>query len=643
MTTIEELAKQLNNISIDKQNDFKLIESNTFLLFKIIFGIASDYCYFFFNLESNFNYQKISIYLPPKDSDSKVDFLYNYCNQLLGINTCPLVGDDESLKTLCNYFNSCSPDLYSGYSGKQVCAYFDDIEVNDIEKIDIISKIKGIIDNNTSFEYIVFPFTIYLNQSEKHVLLLIYIKKEAIVVSFSLTDYSIYDELKNPDLTLFINQIVAFTTNLKYNYVGDIRNYENIKQYLINMEKNTYISADLLRYATCVYIIVNCIVKKQTLEETMEKNLNYSNYDDFTRVLILFVQVLNKFMKSNCNKIDNNNDDDDSSIYFSSNERDLNVSRFNLDTFPQSIIETGFLERLVISNNNISSLPDEIGNLTNLKLFDISNNNISNIPTTISSLDKLQQFIAFKNKLKNLSFFKTFNSVLYIDVSNNPILGNINTFIISTGSCLKVLKMSNCTLRKMPDLNNCNKLNKLDLSHNDIVLIEYLNNLPLLIELNLSHNNINSIPSSIVNLLSLKHLNIGYNSLTTIPHDLKNIKQLLTLNLESNQLVSTNIHFMNKFPQLNIKPEDISNNVFKVVFNLVSLQVLNLANNRIHFIPIIRVIWSRMNNLTKLDLRNIELFGIVYREREIGKEIYHKVFNKIIKKNIIIPNPDAIY
>ena len=32
---------------------------------------------------------------------------------------------------------------YSGYSGKQVCAYFDDIEVNDIEKIDIISKIKA--------------------------------------------------------------------------------------------------------------------------------------------------------------------------------------------------------------------------------------------------------------------------------------------------------------------------------------------------------------------------------------------------------------------------------------------------------------------------------------------------------------------
>ncbi len=643
MATIEELAKQLDNISIDKQNDFKLIESNTFLLFKIIFGIASEYCYFFFNLETDFNYQKISIYLPPNDSFSKVDFLYNYCNRLLSINTCPLVGDDDSLKTLCNYFNSCSPDLYSGYSGKQVCAYFDDIEVNDIEKIDIISKIKGIIDNNTSFEYIVFPFTIYLNQSEKHILLLIYIKKEAIVVSFSLTDFSIYDELKKEELVLFITEIVAFTTNLNYNYVGDIRNYENIKRYLKNMEKSIYISSDSLQYATCVYIIVNCIVKKQTLEETIEKNLNYPSYDEFTRVLILFVQVLNKFMKSNCYKIENNRDDDDTSIYFSSNEREVNISRFNLDTFPQQITEAGFLEKLVISNNNISFLPDEIGNLTNLKLFDISNNNITNIPSTISSLDKLQQFIAFKNKLKNLSFFKTLISVLYIDVSDNPILGNINSFNISSGSCLKVLKMKNCSLRKMPDLDNCNKLNKLDLSNNDINIIEYLNNLPLLIELNLSHNNINSIPSSIVNLLSLKHLNIGYNNLTTIPYDLKNIKQLLTLNLESNQLVSTNVQFMNKFPQLNITPEDISNNVFKVLFNLRSLQVINLANNRIHFIPIIRVIWNRMNNLTKLDLRNIELFGIRNRDREIGKEIYHKSFDKIIKKNIIIPKPDAIY
>jgi Leucine-rich repeat (LRR) protein len=637
MNSIEKLSQQLSNININKKSDFELVEEHTFLLFKIIFNIANEYCYFFFNFRNAFNINKIAIYLPHKESEHSIDFLYNYCNKFKK-NSCEKITDKDHLISLCYKYSTCNPDIFSGYAFQQnICK---DLKKNiNLDTIKIISSIKTIIDAQLKIkkiEYIIFPFTIYLNSDTHIVLLLFYIKKDKTVVSFTLSHLSVLKDYKRKQLHLFIKQLVLNTTDFKYNYLGDIRYYNKLNHFLINIENSKYLDKKTLIYSTCVYILVNMITRHLTLEETVFKTLNYK-YNEYSRILIVFTEIVKKFMITNCNKIINKENHTDIT-YFYKNEKELNLTKYNLIEFPSEIFKTSFLESLILSHNNIEVLPDEITNLSFLKTLNFSNNKVSLIPSNINNLLNIQNFIANNNNISNLINLNSLISLIYIDVSNNPIKKHSKLLNVNENNCLKVLKMNNCQLTETPKLINLTKLEMLELSNNELTNIDNLNNLLFLYNLDLSKNRLTNV-DNITNLFSLRDLNLSYNKLKSLPSNLRTLKKLLYLNLESNKLVSVNMEFKQKFKQLKEYPIDV--NLFISLIPIKSLVYLNLSDNPIYYIPNKLV---ELNNLNKLELKNIGLLGLTLEDgRQIGLEIYEKNKYLIHKKDIIYPTIETMY
>ena len=169
----------------------------------------------------------------------------------------------------------------------------------------------------------------------------------------------------------------------------------------------------------------------------------------------------------------------------------LDLSGFNLDTFPDSLLSMKNLRKLNLSHNKINLLPNNIGQLDKLKELVLYYNNIHSLPESINNLENLERLALDKNKITNLP-----NNIERIDK-------------------LRELSLSNNNIQSLPDS---------------------INNLKNLARLYLNENKITNLPNNIEGLNKLEHLSLSNNLLTSVPESLKNLNSLEYFNLSNNNI-----------------------------------------------------------------------------------------------------------
>ncbi|XP_073365924.1 receptor-like protein EIX1 [Aegilops tauschii subsp. strangulata] len=205
------------------------------------------------------------------------------------------------------------------------------------------------------------------------------------------------------------------------------------------------------------------------------------------------------------------------------------------------------LEHLILGNNSLSGkIPASLRNnavditkLGYLQYLDLSSNNFSGaIPWHLSSLtfmstlqeeymglvmdvqgseivpDRLGQILSVNTKGQQLTYHKTLEYFVSIDLSCNSLTGEIPTYITSLAALMNLNLSSNQLSGQIPSM---------------------IGAIQSLVSLDLSRNEISGeIPSSLSNLTSLSYLNLSYNSLSgRIPSG----PQLDILNLDNQSLI----------------------------------------------------------------------------------------------------------
>lgn len=146
--------------------------------------------------------------------------------------------------------------------------------------------------------------------------------------------------------------------------------------------------------------------------------------------------------------------------------------------------------RLNISNEKLIKLPNEISNCTKIKEFNFSNNQLTHLPTWITDLKSLE----------------------VLDISGNRNLNIKQAFdLISKLPNLKVLKASGCRMLYLPiSVRRIKTLKEVDISNNFIPYLPPIFEELLWTKLDLSANCIDTLPSSMVYMTSLRELNLSY-------------------------------------------------------------------------------------------------------------------------------------
>jgi len=92
-----------------------------------------------------------------------------------------------------------------------------------------------------------------------------------------------------------------------------------------------------------------------------------------------------------------------------------------LEVLPDSIGELERLEMLNLVNNQLTEFPRIIKKLKLLNKLNLGSNNIKIIPKEITSLKNLKKLRLYDNNISEIPSMESLNSLILIDLSNNPI------------------------------------------------------------------------------------------------------------------------------------------------------------------------------------------------------------------------------
>ncbi|OAL40467.1 hypothetical protein AYO20_00203 [Fonsecaea nubica] len=186
------------------------------------------------------------------------------------------------------------------------------------------------------------------------------------------------------------------------------------------------------------------------------------------------------------------------------------------------------LEELSIPGNNISQLG---GLPPTLRILDMEKNLVNDL-TSWSHLRNLQYLDVSGNRLESLEGFSSLVHLRSLHANNNQI-SNIDGILDLDG--LLELKLSDNDLTKVDfEGSDLKRLKTLDLSHNQLEMVQNIHYLPALEELDISHNAL-QFPMTCHDMdIPLQRLRIAHNELEVI--SLKHMRALRYLDLDNNKI-----------------------------------------------------------------------------------------------------------
>lgn len=240
------------------------------------------------------------------------------------------------------------------------------------------------------------------------------------------------------------------------------------------------------------------------------------------------------------------------------------------DSYPWS-----YIEQLNLSQNNLTVLHDSSGLNRLISLLDLK--------ITHNQLTRCEE-----SSLAGLQNLKT------LDLSHNRLMGLPSRIFQPVKNTIKKLILSHNSISVLvPTLfESLNKLEHLDLSHNDITSHWFddrlLMNLTQLRYLDLSFNKLTvfSSPMTFSSLQQLETLSLQHNELRQVPETIQYLRYLTSLDLSQNYIYDiTNASYLSNCRQLfnlNLEANKLENITRDAFSDLPALKVLNLANNQIH-------------------------------------------------------------
>ena len=196
------------------------------------------------------------------------------------------------------------------------------------------------------------------------------------------------------------------------------------------------------------------------------------------------------------------------------------------------------------------------------------------------------------NSLKgNFPTISGFSKLQKLDLSSNQLAGPISPTISSFTNLIR-LDLSNNHLTGDPSniILPLTNLEEISLGNNNFAFADinsFLQSFPHVKILDLSHLGLTSVPQKIATLTNLQSLNLSNNKISQDFSNLSTLLSLKDLNLSGNELTKIPIE-LSTLTLLNSL--DVSNNIFApnyatVLSNLKNLEWLSLANNQIENFP----------------------------------------------------------
>jgi len=220
-----------------------------------------------------------------------------------------------------------------------------------------------------------------------------------------------------------------------------------------------------------------------------------------------------------------------------------------------------------------------------VEILNISNNSLTS--KDIFSLEKFPNLVDFNARSNDIrtvpAGIEYFTKIQRLDLSNN------NIVTLKGVDSLTTLIRLNCgknRIELLPDkFGNLQKLKYLRCGANNLTKMKSITDLSNLVELDLSSNKLTKVPGSIRNLIKLERLELNNNKLTALPTEIGALTNLYYLNISNNQLVKL--------------PAEIC--------ALTNLQDLILKQNKLIALPnnfsdmkSLRRIFAEQNRLTEL-------------------------------------------
>ena len=217
------------------------------------------------------------------------------------------------------------------------------------------------------------------------------------------------------------------------------------------------------------------------------------------------------------------------------------------------------------------------------------------------------------NALKgNFPTISGFSKLQKLDLSSNQLSGEISPSVASLSNLVR-LDISNNRLTGDPTakLLPLSNLSELSVGNNQFTFADintFLQNFANLRVLDLSHTNLNAVPQKISSLADLESLNLSNNTISQNFGSLSSLSKLSELNLSGNQLtkIPSEIGLIASLRTLDVSNNRFSVNYSSVLSNLKNLEWLSLQRNEIASFP---AELSQLKDLVHLNISDNKISG----------------------------------
>ena len=211
----------------------------------------------------------------------------------------------------------------------------------------------------------------------------------------------------------------------------------------------------------------------------------------------------------------------------------LNIVFENITCLDGSFSQLTNLEKVLIYNTNLKDI-SPVEQLVNLASLTMNNNEIEFLPKNIGNLQKLEYLHFSNNNIKDIELVKSLTNLNTLYCNGNKIndISPVTNLVNLIG-----LELNSNLIEEIPkEITSLKKLQKVDLSFNNIGSLPDLKGLDSLVTVRFSNNALNDEALiKIGELKNVRYLHLSENSFTKVPV-LKNMKSVNILYISKNKI-----------------------------------------------------------------------------------------------------------